>query len=274
MAMIEMARIQPFEDVTQLLDRPEALRVKAEEEGLLFFKGLLDADKVSALRSQILNICNAHGWIQEGTPPENAIAELDAKVLDIHLDHKWKAIYNDVQKLRDFHALALDPEILNVCQTLFGESVLPHSRNICRVVFPDSATHSTPPHQDNFYWSRKPANALTAYIAITKQTEKNGAICYLLGSHKQGVLQHKRSSVKAFSSYIDNPQITNKSFHSPKLQSGDVVFHHCNIVHKANSNQYSSVKHDRKSLAIVIYGVSALEDKKLRKKYLRNNQKI
>ena len=36
---------------------------------------------------------------------------------------RWKAFYNDVQKLRDFHALALDPAILNALEVLFGESV-------------------------------------------------------------------------------------------------------------------------------------------------------
>ena len=166
----------------------------------------------------------------------------------------------------------LNSKILKVASNLLGEDC--YFVNIGLHSKTSKGSTFTPPHQDNFYWSRKPANALTAYIAITKQTEKNGAICYLLGSHKQGVLKHKKSSVKGFSSYIDNPKITSKSFYFPKLESGDVVFHHCNIVHKANSNQYSSSKHDRKSLAIVIYGVSALEDKKLKSKYLRNNPKI
>ena len=53
----------------------------------------------------------------------------------------------------------------------------------------------TPAHQDNFYWSRKPANALTAYVALTKQSKKNGVISYLLGSHKHGVLKHKKSNI-------------------------------------------------------------------------------
>ena len=42
MAMVKMARTEPLEDVTGLLDDPKALRVKAKEEGLLFFRGLLD----------------------------------------------------------------------------------------------------------------------------------------------------------------------------------------------------------------------------------------
>ena len=32
---------------------------------------------------------------------------------------------------------------------------------------------ATPPHQDNFYWCRKPKSALTAYIALNNHSPKN-----------------------------------------------------------------------------------------------------
>ena len=191
MAMIAMARVEPFEDVTHLLDEPEALRVKAEKDGLLFFKGLLDADKVNALRSQILNICNAHGWTKEGTSPDDAIAELDAKVYESQ-EPRWKAFYNDVQKLRDFHALALDPAILNALEVLFGESVLPHSRNICRLVFPDSATHSTPPHQDSLHIGGS-EETWTVWIPAGDIPVSLGGIAVARGSHSRGKLKDKEA---------------------------------------------------------------------------------
>lgn len=150
MAMVEMKQVEPLQDVTALLSDPEALRERADKEGVLFFRGLLDPEKVNGLRSQILSVCDAHGWIEEGTDPGDAIANPDATVVESR-DPRWIAFYNDLQQVRDFHALALDPAIIDALELLFGESVLPHSRNICRVVFPQTATHSTPPHQDNLY---------------------------------------------------------------------------------------------------------------------------
>ena len=132
----------------------------------------------------------------------------------------------------------------------------------------------TPAHQDNFYWSRKPANALTAYVALTKQSKKNGVISYLLGSHKHGVLKHKKSNIRGFSSFIENKDILKKNFFSSKFNPGDVVFHHCNTIHRANPNLSNGVKNSRKSIAIVIYGESALENKKMKILYLKNNPKI
>lgn len=131
----------------------------------------------------------------------------------------------------------------------------------------------TPPHQDNFYWSRKPPRALTAYIALTKQEKKNGVISYCLGSHKKKLLPHKASTIKGFSSFIEDKNLKNLKFFSPNLNPGDMIFHHCNTIHKADPNTLSSDKNSRSSIAIVIYGVSAKEDSKLKKKYFKNIQK-
>ena len=40
-------------------------------------------------------------------------------------------------------------------------------------------------HQDNYYWNLKNPNAVTMWIALTP-TKINGAIEYLIGSHKFG----------------------------------------------------------------------------------------
>jgi phytanoyl-CoA hydroxylase len=126
----------------------------------------------------------------------------------------------------------------------------------------------TPPHQDNFYWCRKPKKALTAYIALNPQSYKNGGISYLLKSHKLKTFDHKSSNVKAFSSYIDNKFLEKVNFFTPVLSVGDVVFHHCNIVHKASKNKHASK--ERKALAIAIYSYDSKIDKKLLKSYSKN----
>ena len=40
-------------------------------------------------------------------------------------------------------------------------------------------------HQDNYYWNLTNSNSFTIWIAIDKATKKNGAVEYLLGSHKR-----------------------------------------------------------------------------------------
>ncbi len=191
MAMVKMAKVEPLEDVTHLLDEIGALQVRAEEDGLLFFRGLLDPDVVTNVRTQILEVCGKHGWIAEATAIEDGIAEQEGVVV-AGKDPRWRAFYVDLQKVRDFHALALDPSILRTLGILFGESVLPHSRNICRVTFPDSATHSTPPHQDNLYIGGS-EQTWTAWIPCGDVPVSLGGLAVAKGSHKQGKLEDKEA---------------------------------------------------------------------------------
>jgi len=231
MAMIKMAQVEPLEDVTHLLDEPEALRVKAEEEGVLFFKGLLDADKVNALRSQILTICNAQGWIKEGTSPDEAIAEPGAMVIESQ-DPRWQAFYNDIQRVRDFHALALDPAILKALEVLFGESVLPHSRNICRLVFPNSATHSTPPHQDNLYIGGS-EQTWTVWIPGGDIPESLGGLAVARGTHNRGKLEDKEAT-GAGGRQVEVEEDT--VWIGGDYACGDAIFLHSMSVHQGRDN--------------------------------------
>ena len=130
----------------------------------------------------------------------------------------------------------------------------------------------TPPHQDNFYWCRKPNKALTAYIALNDQSNTNGGIEYFLKSHKLKTFDHNSSKIKAFSSFIDEKKIPKLKIFKPVLKAGDVIFHHCNIIHKASQNDHK--KKDRKALAIAIYSSKSKIDLSMKKKYLKNRKSI
>ena len=231
MAMVEMGRVEPLQDVTELLDQPEALRAKADDDGVLFFRGLLDPDKVNALRSQVLALCEAHGWIREGTNSDDAIANQDAMIVESR-DPRWQAFYNDIQKLRDFHALALDPAIDRALETLFGEPVLPHSRNICRVVFPESATHSTPPHQDNLYIGGS-EQTWTVWIPCGDVPVSLGGLAVAKGTHKLGKLEDKQG-VGAGGRQVDVDE--DATWVGGDFACGDVIMLHSLTVHQGRDN--------------------------------------
>jgi ectoine hydroxylase-related dioxygenase (phytanoyl-CoA dioxygenase family) len=231
MAMVKMAQVEPLEDVTHLLKDPGALQVKAEEDGLLFFRGLLDRDAVTNVRTQILEVCSKHGWIAEGTAVEDAIAKHEVMVV-ASKDPRWQAFYVDLQKVRDFHALALDPAILSTLGVLFGESVLPHSRNISRVVFPDSSTHSTPPHQDNLYIGGS-EQTWTAWIPCGDVPVSLGGLAVAKGSHRQGKLEDKEAQ-GAGGRQVDVAE--DADWVGGDYGCGDVIFLHSLTVHQGCDN--------------------------------------
>jgi phytanoyl-CoA hydroxylase len=157
----------------------------------------------------------------------------------------------------------ISSQILTISKELLGQNVYYYNMGLHNKL--PQASYATPPHQDNFYWCRKPNVALTAYVALTDQSKSNGGIGYLAGSHKKKLHDHKKSNVAAFSSYIHDKKILNSTFDYPKLNIGDVVFHHSNVVHLAAPN--SSATKDRKSAAITIYGDKTKLDLNIYKKY-------
>jgi len=231
MAMVDMFQVEPLQDSTDLLSQPKVFRHRAAEDGYLFFAGLLDPAKVLNLREQILLVCQSHGWTQEGTNSADGLANPNLTVVESG-DPRWRAFYEDVQKLRDFHHLALDDNLIQVFEVLFGESVLPHSRNICRLVFPNTALHSTPPHQDNWHIGGS-EETWTAWLPCGHCPVSLGSLVIAKGSHQHGKLAHKEASgpggrqaeVEAKQTWVGGD-----------YACGDVVILHSLTIHQGRDN--------------------------------------
>ena len=128
----------------------------------------------------------------------------------------------------------------------------------------------TPAHQDNFYFQLTPPSALTAYIPIElHDSEINGGLKFLVGSNKSGVVDHSASKVKAFSSLINLDDFSDYETYGTKLEAGDIVFHHANTIHFANSN---NSEFSRRSFSVRFNGVSAKKDNVISEKYLKNRK--
>ena len=232
MAMANMTHIESLQDATGLLNQPTELRRQATEDGYLFFPNLLDSAKVLNLRQQIMAICEKHGWTQAGTDCMEGLANPELLVVEGG-DPRWQEFYGDVQKLRDFHQLALDENIIRAFDILFGETVLPHSRNICRLVFPNSSSHSTPPHQDNLYIGGS-AETWTAWIPCGDCPEVLGGLAVAKGSHHQGQLADKEA-IGPGGRQVEVS--TDQVWVGGDYSCGDVIILHSLTVHQGRDNQ-------------------------------------
>jgi len=105
---------------------------------------------------------------------------------------------------------------------------------------------STPPHQDNFYFCLEKAMSITAYIPLNKQGPSNGGLYVYPKSHLND-FTHQPSNIVGFSSGIKEDALDNFAKENYSVDSGDLTFHHCNIVHAAPKNKS---KTSRVSLAL------------------------
>jgi len=181
-----------FPDSTPLLDRPEALRARAEELGALFFRQLLPAEAVLAVRRDILRVVDAFGWRAPGQPPEggaldesaiNTIAEADLR-RDIGVSHE---AYEAVQKLESVHRLPHHPALKRLFQALLGPRAMPHPRHIVRMISCHRSMVPTPLHQD-FPLIQGTRQTWTCWFPLGACPREMGSLTVLERSHRLGCL--------------------------------------------------------------------------------------
>ncbi len=164
-----------------------------------------------------------------------------------------------------FAGYARHPRWVRLAEDLLGEAV--EAKEPEWFNKPPDTLHPTPPHQDNYYFNLKPANAATIWLALDPVDEENGCLRYVAGAHKRGLRPHAATSVLGFSQGISDfgpdDEAREVAIH---LQPGDAAVHHCEIIHRADPNQ-SATRH-RRAFAMVMYGESCRLDEEAHQRYL------
>lgn len=229
----------PFADSSDLLEDPGALRARAEEHGYLFFRGLLPAEAVLDVRRRFLRILERHGWLDPNDPTSGRVnlaafeREERSKVEFCGVGVTPEA-YAEVQRVRQFHELAHHPRLLAMYAKLFDAEVLPHPRNIARLMIAGSGSAPTPPHQDFIHIQGTP-NVWTAWIPLADCPRELGGLSVLVGSHRDGLLSYKRAEgaggLEAYLSELD------RVWASDDFEAGDVLTFNSHTVHRALPNR-------------------------------------
>ncbi|CAN5685993.1 hypothetical protein BH09VER1_BH09VER1_03570 [soil metagenome] len=93
-------------------------------------------------------------------------------------------------------------------------------------------------HQDAYYWPMHPHNSVTVWLAFDDVDEVNGGMKLMPGSHKHGVIKHKRS---AQTDSILTLELETGTFRDDeaiqfKLKAGEVSLHDDRAVHGSPAN--------------------------------------
>lgn len=190
-AKIQAADLAPFDESTELLSDPRELRARAERDGYLFFRGLLDPEPILHLRIKVLDILARHGLRAPDTKPLDGKLDL-ARLNELPTDQMradigvTAGIYTELQKLPELHRLPHHPALLNIYRNLLdSDDVFVHPRHIMRAMTAHPATGATPPHQD-FPLVQGSTATWTCWIPIGDCPLDNGPLILLPGSHRQG----------------------------------------------------------------------------------------
>ena len=213
---------------------PAQWRVVMEEQGYLFFRGLVPADAVLAVRRQALELCQEAGWLDPAHDiMEGVVAPGVSPVSEGHPD--YMPMYRKLLKLPRFHDFPTHPVLLGIAGHLLGGEVFVHPRRIGRVTFPNYAVATTPPHQDHFY-IRGTVDTYSCWIPLGVCPISLGGLAVWAGSHRQGFIEHTETHPGAVGGRGVPVDEGAAEWHTGDFGLGDTLFFHAYTIHKALPN--------------------------------------
>ena len=221
-----------FHDSSDYISDSDALRQRFLQDGYVFLPGLLDKSILMSLRQQIVDICEQCKWLKPGTNPLDAISWTVPKVEG---EDDYFTVYDQVQRLQDFHALSHHKAIGEVMRALLGPSAFPHPLSIARLVFPDNQDWSTPPHQD-FPNNQGTAELYASWIPLSDCPGNMGPLAILKGSNHLGLLPLEFSLGDGFRQASLPIEAHALEWVGSDFKLGDVLIFHSYTVHRALPN--------------------------------------
>lgn len=226
-----------FQDATPLLDQPEKLREQADKDGFLFFRGLLQADKLLALRREMLEILNARDLLDRSCDLMDGIGDLeaiDALTLDRSDVGVTGEIYLEIQRLKRFQGMVHDPALLELFRLLFQTAPFPHPLTIGRIMLPHRKLRATPAHQD-FIHIQGTTSTWTTWFPLGDTPRELGGLSVLQGSHKLGTLSvTSHAGAGGLETILCDLDL---EWVEGDYRVGDVLTFHSQMVHKALPNR-------------------------------------
>lgn len=226
-------------DSTPLLGNPQALLDRADTDGYLFFRGLLDPDRVRGVRRQMMQVLADHGWLVDGTDPMDGIADVAAfdQVDPVAAAFCGTGVpleaYQDIYRIQDFHGIGHDPALLNLYAGLLGGQVLRQPLSIARVMVPSSASEPTPAHQDHIH-IQGTQRVWTAWFPLGDCPTDLGGLTVLVGSQADGLLTyHAAQGAGELEAYICDSGL---SWATTDYRAGDVLTFTSLTVHRGLPN--------------------------------------
>ena len=202
------------------------------EQGFLPYPELLTPLEVVALHQRLEDIGN--GLID--FPERYVQIEPQVDIGDLESDpvrfNNVRKIWNLTRHDEVFGELARHPRILDVVHSLLGPDLKIYvDQTLCK---PPRVGSAKAPHQDSAYWVNiDPPNLVICWIALDDATEENGCMRFVPGSHKLGVIEHKR--LEDFR--VEDAEFDYDNEVCVPLKAGGCSFHHSLALHRTDANR-------------------------------------
>jgi ectoine hydroxylase-related dioxygenase (phytanoyl-CoA dioxygenase family) len=211
-----------------------ALRAIMAEQGYLFFRRLVPAEDVLAVRRDVLEQCAAAGWLDDSRDLMDGVVAPGMQPTS-EGQAPYMAVYRKVLRLPRFHDFPAHPALMRIAQQLIAGEVLVHPRRIGRLTFPNNTGATTPPHQDHFY-IRGSVDTYSCWTPLGECPISLGGLAVWPGSHARGYIEHDVHHPGAVGGRGVPVDPAEAIWHTTDFEPGDALFFHAYTIHKALPN--------------------------------------
>ena len=224
-----------FQIANEYLHDAETLNSVFDQQGYLFFRGVLDTDQVLEVKSDFISELRRQGFVRPGGR-ESIWTGKDLDELD-----------DDSLYRLDYYNKLLDTEATQkFFEGLFGEPVFTFRSCTIRYTLPNDDKHGSPPHQDHFYITHT-ADFRTMWIPLMDIDQTVGGLALAESSHKRGLREHEEQDVYSYVlkgrkqkgvplESIDEPRLTTH------YRPGDIVVFHSHMLHWGLPNRSDRIR--------------------------------
>jgi len=144
-----------------------------------------------------------------------------------------------------FARLIYNEKMLDVVEDMIGPNIqLFHDQALFKPAFTGGAVSW---HQDNAYWSCRPANLVSCWITLDDVTRINGAMQVIPGSHLKPIWHGDVTKNAAGDLFDAGKEVDKSKAVVIELPAGGCMFHHCQTLHYTQPNE---TPNQRRAMAI------------------------
>ncbi len=208
------------------LDDPTILRAMWDEDGYLYFRGVLERDAVAALRRDYLDGLIARGVIDpDATAPVWNGAGLDG----------FHPRFDHIEKSGALQRFVATPPVHAFFARILGDEPWWVPMPVCRVVPPMPARDGDPllmPHQDGFH--NRGLSFRVAWIPLMEIDEACGGLALAEGWHRRGFI-HDTGDAPQYR--VTNSPVPDADWRRADYAPGDLILFNIMTPHSGLANR-------------------------------------
>lgn len=230
--------LAPFVDSADLVDDPDALRARLDDDGYLFLPGLLDRDDVLEARRRIIAAIAEQGALRPGTDRADAVIDPVGPTPRL----LGQRAITHTPELR---AVLESERLVGLVETIEREPATGFDFAWLRAV---GTGVFTGVHVDRVYMGRGSDRLTTAWVPFGDVPLEQGSLCVCPRSHRDpalarlrdtyGSIDIDRDRIEGWFS-LDPAEITRDyglGWHTGDVRAGDVVVFGMGVLHASTTN--------------------------------------